>query len=139
MDNPDLPVERLTVGGWTKREDGAFRMLETIVGNSPTPEPINLREGESPADGRARQREALDRWVDNRAELSVQLADTLFDYLDAARSLTPAQLRETTANIEAMYREDIEAWKTRAEEAEEALRQLERGNAHPAHEPGEGA
>ena len=93
VDSRDFPNEKLLIGGWTKRETAALRMLETIVSNSPMPEPTKRRQGENDTDLRTRRREELDRWVENRAELSVHLADALFDFMQVLDPVTPAPLR----------------------------------------------
>ena len=129
MDQCDFPVEKLLVGGWTEREIATSRMLEMLVGNGNLPGAIKRRQGEKEEAARARQREEIDCWVANRAELAVTLTDTLFDYLDAPKGVTTAHLRQTAAQMEAQYREEIDDWKGRAERAEEELHLLKKGRA----------
>ena len=69
------------IGGWRKREFAALRMMEALVAKSAWPGEVKPINGEKPADARTRQREAIDRWVENRAELAASLADAMFDFL----------------------------------------------------------
>ena len=94
MDRRDLPVAPMAAGGLTLREEVARDMLKTLVAKSDLPPAVKPRNGEDPGDARMRQREAIDRWVENRAELAVSLADGLFDFLSSPRDAVSAQVRK---------------------------------------------
>ena len=95
VDSRDLPArpDSVLYGGFSKREETARDMLRTIVSNSGMPETTKRRQGENDTDLRTRRREELGRWVENRAELSVHLADALFDFMQVPDPVTPAPLR----------------------------------------------
>lgn len=69
MDNRDMPIERLTVGGLTLRQDTARLIFLEL-----------MRRGSGPKGSR---QEDIDKWAETHAVAALTATDTLFDFLYA--------------------------------------------------------
>ena len=84
MDNRDFPIEKLLIGGWTKREIAAFGLMLTLTERL-SDEGVKFRDGKP-----SRTFSEWEGTMQGIASVAVMGADALFDRLASPKAKAEA-------------------------------------------------